>query len=143
MSRGVMLVAALALLLALSALARAESDEERFNIMAPEPSAKKPVQKSKARRGSSGMVYPTPLPPPLHYNPSPPPAVVTPQATVPPPLYVPQTGRTLQNLPAAAPSGPKGTETYQDRAARCAHQAGVYGQAAGDRNAYVGSCINQ
>ena len=25
-------------------------------------------------------------------------------------------------------------ETYQDRAARCAHQAGVYGQAAGDRS---------
>ena len=36
-----------------------------------------------------------------------------------------------------------GVETYQDRAARCAHQAGVYGQAAGDRNAYIGSCINQ
>jgi hypothetical protein len=40
-------------------------------------------------------------------------------------------------------SGPRGTETFQDRASRCAHQAGVYGQAAGDRNAYVGTCINQ
>jgi len=36
-----------------------------------------------------------------------------------------------------------GVETYQDRAARCAHQAGVFGQAVGDRNAYVDSCINQ
>jgi len=27
---------------------------------------------------------------------------------------------------------------------RCAHQAGVYGPAAtGDRNSYIGSCINQ
>jgi hypothetical protein len=138
-----MLVAALALLLAVPASARAESDEDRFNIMRPEPPAKKPVQKSKARRGSSGMVYPTRLPPPLRYNPSPPPEVVTPQATVPPSLYVPRTGRTLQNLPTVAPSGPKGTETYQDRAVRCAHQAGVYGQAAGNRNTYVGSCINQ
>jgi hypothetical protein len=40
-------------------------------------------------------------------------------------------------------SRPGGAETYQDRAARYAHQAGVYGQAAGDRNAYVDSCINQ
>jgi len=43
-----------------------------------------------------------------------------------------------------APSGPGGTETFQDRAARCAHQAGVYGPSAtGDRNAYIGGCINQ
>ena len=40
-------------------------------------------------------------------------------------------------------SGLGGVETYQDRAARCAHQAGVFGQAVGDRNAYVDSCINQ
>jgi hypothetical protein len=66
-----------------------------------------------------------------------------PRAQVPPPLYVPQTGQLLPNLPAVSPSGPGGRETTQDRAARCAHQAGVYGQAAGDRNAYVGSCINQ
>ncbi|MEI8275112.1 MAG: hypothetical protein WCG00_03860 [Hyphomicrobiales bacterium] len=36
-----------------------------------------------------------------------------------------------------------GAETGQDRASRCAHQAGVYGQAAGNREAYVGGCINQ
>ena len=65
------------------------------------------------------------------------------QAVTPPPLYVPETGRTLPNLPTISGSGRGGTETYQDRAARCAHQAGVYGADAGNRNAYVGSCINQ
>jgi hypothetical protein len=70
--------------------------------------------------------------------------VVTPgSSTVPPLLHVPQTGRVLPNLPTVAPSGPNGTETSQDRALRCAHQAGVYGQAAGDRTSYIGTCINQ
>ena len=74
----------------------------------------------------------------------PPPAPAPqPRAGVPPPLYVPQTGRTLPNLPNPAPSGPQGRETYQDRAARCAHQAGVYGAAAGERSSYINSCINQ
>ena len=62
---------------------------------------------------------------------------------MPPPLYVPQTGRVLPNLPSVSGSGPNGAETSQDRAFRCAHQAGVYGPAAGDRSAYIGSCINQ
>jgi len=66
-----------------------------------------------------------------------------PSATVPPPIIVPQTGRVLPNLPIVSGSGRGGAETYQDRAARCAHQAGVYGQAAGDRNTYIGTCINQ
>ncbi|MGA8969610.1 MAG: hypothetical protein WB499_10355 [Pseudolabrys sp.] len=66
-----------------------------------------------------------------------------PNATTPPPIVVPQTGRVLPNLPTVPGAGPGGRETYQDRAARCAHQAGVYGQAAGDRGTYVGTCINQ
>ncbi len=70
-------------------------------------------------------------------------AIQPPNTTVPPPIVVPQTGQVLQNLPTVQGSGPRGAETYQDRASRCAHQAGVYGQAAGDRNAYVGTCINQ
>jgi len=70
--------------------------------------------------------------------------IVTPPNTqVPPPIVVPQTGRALPNLPTVSGSGLGGTETYQDRAARCAHQAGVYGQAAGDRGTYIGTCINQ
>jgi hypothetical protein len=59
-------------------------------------------------------------------------------------MYVPQTGMVLPNLPTVGGAGPGGSETSQDRAIRCAHQAGVYGSAqTGDRNAYVGSCVNQ
>jgi hypothetical protein len=98
----------------------------------------------KTRRGSSNPVYPTPLPAPQGFIPPPSHAVVTRPPVVPPSLYVPQTGQVLPNLPAISGSGPGGSETYQDRAARCAHQAGVYGPAAtGDRNAYIGGCINQ
>jgi len=66
-----------------------------------------------------------------------------PRAAVPPPIVVPQTGRVLPNLPTTPGSGPGGSETFQDRAMRCTHQAGVYGQAAGDRNSYIGTCVNQ
>ena len=69
--------------------------------------------------------------------------VTPPNTTVPPPIIVPQTGRALPNLPTVSGSGPGGAETYQDRAVRCAHQAGVYGQAVGDRGTYIGTCINQ
>jgi hypothetical protein len=69
--------------------------------------------------------------------------VEPPTTTVPPPIIVPQTGRALPNLSTGSGSGRGGAETYQDRAARCAHQAGVYGQAAGDRGTYIGTCINQ
>ena len=118
--------------------AHSQSDDERYSIMQPEKGAKpaRPepwlAPKYKSPRGTRQHVtIPRPAPAPQ------------PRATVPPPLYVPQTGQMLPNLPAVAPSGPGGWETTQDRAARCAHQAGVYGQAAGDRNAYIGSCINQ
>ena len=104
-------------------------DDDRYTIMRPEPWL---PPKYKSPRGSTEHVT---IPPPAQPLPQP--------AGVPPPLYVPQTGRTLQNLPNPAPSGPHGQETFQDRAARCAHQAGVYGQAAGDRSSYINSCINQ
>jgi hypothetical protein len=109
---------------------RAQSnDDTRYDIMTPEPWL---PPKYKSPRGSTErVVIPRPAP------------GLPPPATVPPPLYVPQTGHLLPNLPALAPSGPNGSETSQDRAARCATQAGVYGQAAGDRGAYIGSCINQ
>ena len=124
----------LIVLIALTALVsavpvRAQSDDERYNIMTPEPWL---PPKYKSPRGSTEhVVIPRPAP------------ALSPPAAVPPPLYVPQTGRLLPNVPALAPSSPNGSETSQDRAARCANQAGVYGQAAGDRGAYIGSCINQ
>jgi hypothetical protein len=58
-------------------------------------------------------------------------------ATDPGYVYVPQTGRTFQNLPTAGP----GIETSQDRAMRCSHQAGVYGQVGANRGTYMGSCF--
>ena len=109
--------------------AHAQSDDDRYTIMRPELWLR---PKYKSPRGSTEHVV---IPPPA--------PALPPPATVPPALYVPQTGCALPNLPAVAPSGPRGQETYQDRAARCAHQAGVYGQAAGDRSTYINSCINQ
>jgi len=66
--------------------------------------------------------------------------VSPPNTAVPPPsLFVPQTGQTLQ--PTLSGSGPGGAETFQDRAARCAHEAGVFGQATTGN--FIGSCVNQ
>jgi hypothetical protein len=64
-----------------------------------------------------------------------------PGATVPSSVYVPQTGRTFQNLPTLPGSGPGGAETFQDRAMRCTHQAGAYGQVGGNRGTYMGACL--
>ncbi len=123
---------------------KAPKQEPGPKITKPAPDTAKAAPKPRKRIGSSSPVYPTPLPPPLHYNPPPVPTIVTPSRPVPPSMYVPQTGMVLPNLPAPVGSGPGGSETAQDRAMRCAHQAGVYGQAqTGNRNAYVGGCINQ
>ena len=112
--------------------AHAQTDDDRYTIMRPEKPEPWLAPKYKSPRGTrEHRVTPRPVPAPQ------------PRAAVPPPLYVPQTGRLLPNLPTPAPSGAQGTETYQDRAARCAHQAGVYGAAAGDSSAYINSCINQ
>lgn len=113
--------------------------QDDFNIMVPEkgykPSRPEPwlAPKYKSPRGTvKKAVIPRSK------------TVPQPYAATPPPITVPQTGRTLPNFPTISGSGPGGAETFQDRAARCAHQAGVYGTTAtGDRNAYVGTCVNQ
>ena len=64
-----------------------------------------------------------------------------PSATDPGYVYVPQTGRTFQNLPSLPGSGPGGAQTFQDRAIRCTHQAGVYGQVGANRGSYMGGCL--
>ena len=69
--------------------------------------------------------------------------VPMPNTAVPPDVVVPQTGKVLPNLPTVSGSGRGGVETFQDRATRCSHQAGMYGQAAGDRGTYMGTCLNQ
>ncbi len=131
MTRRYLLIVLFALAVLMPALsAHAQSDDDdRYNIMRPEPWL---PPKYKSPRGSTEHVV---IPPPA--RPLPPPT------GVPSSLYVPQTGRTLPNLPTVAPSGPHGQETIQDRAVRCAHQAGVYGQAAGNTSTYINSCINQ
>jgi hypothetical protein len=122
------LIASLITILAVG-LAYAQTEDGRYDIMRPEPRLQ---PKYKSPRGSTEhVVIPRPS------------SVPQPQTIVPPPLYVPQTGRVLPNLPSVSGSGLGGAETSQDRAIRCAHQAGAYGQAAGNANAYVGSCINQ
>ncbi len=138
----------LALALAAPALAaEPASDGGTISIMKPEPAApakKNSTKTQKARRGSSNPVYPIPLPKPQVPLPLPPHKSVAPhRPKVPPPLYVPQTGRLLPNLPATG-SGARGAETFQDRSARCVHQSGVYGpNATGDPGSYIRSCINQ
>ena len=137
-----MRIAAALVLLAFAGAAFAQSDEERYNIMRPEPgSHAKRVEpyepwlapKYKSPRGTiKHAVIPRPQNLPER------------RTTLPPPMVVPQTGAVLPNLPqAGGGAGPGGRETFQDRAVRCAHQAGVYAPTAGERNAYVGGCINQ
>jgi len=112
--------------------AYAQSGDDRYTIMRPEPPEPWLPPKYKSPRGTRQHIV---TPEPLNVPPS--------QYAVPPPLYVPQTGQVLPNLPGVTGAGQSGRETSQDRALRCANQAGVYGAAAGDRNTYVNSCINQ
>jgi hypothetical protein len=141
MTRAYPLIILLILALGVPA-AVAETDPGTINIMQPEHPA--PKNNKNKRRGSSNPVYPTSLPAPQGVTPPPPSQqVVTPRPVTPPPIVVPQTGRALPNMPTLSGSGLGGAETGQDRAMRCAHQAGAYGDAAGNRNAYIGSCINQ
>jgi hypothetical protein len=86
-------------------------------------------------RGSSGSVLPTPLPrTPLI------PPEGSGQATVhitPPeqsPTIVPGIARPVPNLP-------HGTESFQDRASRCAFQRGLYNVPGNMTTQYMGACL--
>ena len=123
-----------------AAPARAQSGimSDNYSIMVPEkgykPSPPEPwlAPKYKSPRGTVKRVT---IPKTTTVSP--------PNTQVPPDLYVPQTGRTVPNLPTVSGSGRGGVETFQDRAMRCSHQAGVFGQTAGDRGSYMGACLNQ
>ena len=119
---------------------RAQAVDDPYSIMRPEPGTRQPravepwlAPKYKSPRGTQQRVKRPQTSPPLMQ--------AAPQT--PPPIYVPETGRLLPNLPALPGAGLSGAETGQDRALRCQHQAGVYGDATGNREAYVGGCINQ
>lgn len=122
-------MALLALTMVFTAVAARAQHDDRYTIMKPEPWL---APKYRSPRGTRQHVtIPKPAPLPQH------------RATTPPPLFVPQTGRFLPNLPPSAGSGPGGKETFPERAARCHQQAGIYGQQAGNPSAYINSCINQ
>jgi hypothetical protein len=113
-----------------------------YGIMVPEKGTKQKVSKQKI----SKREQPEPWLAPKYKSPSgtvqhvriPKSKIVSsPNATNSGSVYVPQTGRTFQNLPTAG----RGPETSQDRAIRCSHQAGVYGQTGGTRGSYMGSCF--
>ena len=135
------LLSLLAVATFLSALpSRAQTVDDPYSIMRPEPGTRQPkasepwlAPKYKSPRGTQQHVK--------RPRAAPPSAQATPQTS--PPIYVPETGRLLPNLPALPGAAPGGRETGQDRALRCQHQAGVYGDATGNREAYVGGCINQ
>lgn len=107
-----------------------------YNIMTPEPGRSQELPtpwlppKYKSPRGSHNRVVPIPRQHPRYVEP-----------VAPPPLVVPQTGRVVPNNPVLSPSGPRGTETFQDKASRCVGQSSAPG--AGNPNAYVGTCVNQ
>ena len=130
-----MVVAAVFALLA-PAAAHAQSEDGRYDIMRPEPGHPEELPtpwlppKYKSPRGSHNRVEPVPQQRPR---------VVAPRQ--PPPLVVPQTGQVVPQSPVISPSGPHGTETFQDRATRCVGQSSAPG--AGNPNAYVGTCVNQ
>jgi hypothetical protein len=123
-----------------AAPARAQAGDimsDNYSIMVPEKGSKRELPEpwlAPKYKSPSGTVKHVRLPKSK--------IVAPPNAAVPPSVFVPQTGRTFQNLPTVSGSG-GGAETFQDRSARCAHQAGVYGQAAGNAGNYMGSCINQ
>jgi hypothetical protein len=120
----------------------AQFDGDRYNIMKPEPGNPRKSTRSKPTDNPEPWLAPKYKSPrgtkKRITTPKRQPAPKKKSNKVPPSLYVPETGRTLRNLPS-----PTGTETSQQRALRCAHQAGVYGQAAGNRTNYINSCINQ
>jgi hypothetical protein len=130
------LALALALALAPAVPAVAQSNDDGLSIMRPEPNEPWLAPKY---RSPPALNKPLPIPSPR---------IATPhqRTDVAPQLFVPQIGAVLPNMPnmpVIPGSGPGARETSQDRAVRCAHQAGSYGVAAGDRNAYIGSCVTQ
>jgi hypothetical protein len=116
----------------IAAPASASVLDDNYSIMKPEPNPPGVVNRYKSPRGTrQQVVVPKPAPDEPRRIPA-----------VPPPVINSRTGQAVPNLPPVAPgSGPGGRETFQDRAMRCTHQAGVYGQAQGSN--YIASCVNQ
>ena len=128
-------------IIAIAALAApVHAADDIYNIIKPELGARSAISqpwlapKYESPRGTIQRPV-TPRPPRVETRRSP---------DVPPPIVVPQTGRSLPNIQPVVPgAGAGGRETSQDRATRCTHQAGIYGSQAGDRSSYITTCVNQ
>jgi hypothetical protein len=124
---------------------------DNYSIMVPEKGSKRQVSKHQVSKHQvSKREQPEPWLAPKYKSPRgtvkqariPKSRIVNPPSgSIPSSVYVPQTGRTFQNVPTVPGAGPGGAETFQDRAVRCTHQAGVYGQSGAGRGAYMGSCL--
>jgi hypothetical protein len=112
---------------------RAASNDTLYNIMAPEKGVR--VQKPEPWLAPRYETPRSQRQPVIVVPEAPRPRV---QSTVPPPILSPRTGRALPNLPGASSA-----EGFQDRAARCAHQAGAYSNDINSPAGYIGACINQ
>ena len=128
-------LAAIAALLWVTGLAAAQGtlrggDNGNYNIMAPEPWLPPKYQSPRGLPQRPKNAQPRPTPPPSIDIAKPAPPTVLPS------------GRIVPNLPPSrqgiVPGG--GRETFQDRAARCAHQSGLYGVPAGQQQTYMHSC---
>ena len=87
----------------------------------------------RAARGSSGVVLPTPLPRT---------ELIPPEGDSAPMLRTPgqQQGHIVLPGPNPIPNLPHGTETFQDRASRCAQQQALYNVPAGASALYMHTC---
>jgi NifB/MoaA-like Fe-S oxidoreductase len=155
-SRSLSLIFGLMAAVAVGAAAHARDFEmggdTNYSIMAPEPGATNhhratvPARTSKSLRtikpsvrtfypahGSSGLVEPTPLPRtqaiPLEGNSAP---------MLRSPLQ--EQGPTILPGLNPIPNLPHGTETFQDRASRCAQQQALYNVPAGSSALYMHTC---
>jgi len=107
-----------------------EGSGDNYNIMAPEPWLPPKYRSPRGLPQRPKDAKPRPTPPPSVDIAKPAPPTVLPS------------GRIVPNLPPArqgvVPGG--GRETFQDRAARCAHQSGLFGVPMGQQQTYMHSC---
>jgi hypothetical protein len=164
MSRALTLISGLAFMMAAGGIAQARDIEMGgdsnypYSIMAPEPgtshhraaaptrsrqlkspgaekplAARPPRTSSYAVRGSSGSALPTPLP---KTQLIPPEGSSAPIIRAAPQLQ----GPTVLPGMNPIPNLPHGTETFQDRASRCAQQQGLYGVPVTATGIYMHTC---
>ena len=100
---------------------------------AEKPLARPPHASSYAVRGSAGVVPPTPLPKTQ---------LIPPEGGSAPIIHTGphEQGPTVLPGMNPVPNLPHGTETFQDRASRCAQQQGLYGVPATATGNYMHTC---